>query len=90
MDDRPATRYEKVDKDGNLLKHGVTHHENPIKRYTKEQIGRGDVLRQERGPRKEMIKKERDLVETNPGPENREPWAGKRKPLQAGTGGKDE
>jgi hypothetical protein len=33
----------------------------------------------ERGPRKEMLKKERDLVETQPGPKNKEPWAGKRK-----------
>jgi len=88
VDDRPATLYEKVDKDGNLRKHGVTHHENPRKRYTEKQIGDGKVIRQERGPRKEMIKKERELVETNPGPENREPWAGKRKPPQ--TGGKNE
>ena len=88
VDDRPATRYEKVDRDGKLLKHGVTHHKDPRKRYTKEQIGKGRVDLMERGPRKEMIKKERDLVETNPGPENREPWAGKRKPPQ--TGGKNE
>lgn len=88
VDDRPATRYEKVDGDGKLLKHGVTKHADPNKRYTKEQIGKGRVDPVERGPRKEMIKKERDLVETNPGPENREPWAGKRKAPQAG--GKNE
>lgn len=88
VDERPATRYEKVDKDGNLLKHGVTHHEDPTKRYTKDQLGKGRAVPKERGPRNEMIKKERDLVETNPGPENREPWAGKRKLPQSG--GKNE
>jgi hypothetical protein len=33
----------------------------------------------EKGPRKEMLKKERQKVETNPGPKNKEPWAGKKK-----------
>ncbi len=88
VDDRPATRYEKVDRDGNLQKHGVTKHDDPNKRYTKKQLGTDRAIFKERGPRKEMIKKERELVETNPGPENREPWAGKRKAPQ--TGGKDE
>lgn len=69
----------KVDKDDKLLKHGVTKHEDPRKRYTKKQIGEGDVHPLERGPRKEMLKKERELVETSPGPENREPWAGKNR-----------
>jgi len=31
-----------------------------------------------KGPRSEMIKRERELVETNPGPLNKEKWAGKR------------
>lgn len=84
VDDRPASLYEKVDKDDKLLKHGITHHEDPRKRYTKKQIGDGKVNLIERGPRKEMIKKERERVETNPGPENREPWAGKRRPPQSG------
>ncbi len=79
VDDRPATRYIKVDREDNLLKHGVTRHEDPRKRYTSKQIGEGDVHPIERGPRKEMLKKERELVETNPGPQNREPWAGKRR-----------
>ena len=79
VDDRPATRYQKLDKERNLLKHGVTKHEDPTKRYSKKQIGEGRVEPIERGPRREMLKKERELVETNPGPENREPWAGKRR-----------
>jgi len=78
VDDRAATLYEKFDKDGNFLKHGVTKHEDPTKRYTKNQIDGGDVVGTDRGPRRDMLKKERDLVETKPGPDNRESWAGKR------------
>jgi hypothetical protein len=79
IDSRPATLYEKYDKDGNFLKHGITKHEDPAKRYTAKQIDGGTVVRTDCGPRCEMIKKERDLVERSPGPDNREPWAGKRK-----------
>ena len=78
LDNRPATLYEKYDKDGNFLKHGITKHEDPSKRYTKAQIGGGEIRPIERGPRAEIAKKERDRVERSPGPENREPWAGKR------------
>ncbi|WP_271008960.1 RHS repeat domain-containing protein [Paucibacter sp. B51] len=78
VDGRAATLYEKFDKEGNFLKHGVTKHEDPVKRYTAKEIDGGTVVRTDRGPRSEMIKKERDLVERKPGPENREPWAGKR------------
>ena len=70
--------YEKYDKDGTFLKHGVTKHEDPVKRYTAKQIEGGTVVRTDCGSRCEMIKKERDLVECRPGPENHEPWAGKR------------
>jgi hypothetical protein len=77
-DDRPATRYKKYDKDGNFRKHGVTQNEDPTKRYTKKQIDGGTVVPVERGPRRDMLKTERDLVETEPGPDNHEPWAGSR------------
>jgi|APLak6261658528_1056013.scaffolds.fasta_scaffold00207_1 RHS repeat-associated protein len=77
-DDRPATRYKKYDKDGNFRKHGITKNEDPTKRYTKKQIDGGTIIPIERGPRKDMLKKERDLVETEPGPDNHEPWAGRR------------
>lgn len=77
-DSRPATLYEKYDKDGNFQKHGVTKHEDPTKRYTAKQIDGGTVVRTDRGPRVDMLRKERDLVERQPGPDNREPWAGKR------------
>lgn len=79
--DQPATLYEKYDKVGEFLKHGITKHEDPTKRYTSKQIDGGTVVATDRGPRTDMLKKERDLVETNPGPANKEPWAGKRKEL---------
>ncbi|MDX1965266.1 MAG: polymorphic toxin-type HINT domain-containing protein, partial [Pirellulales bacterium] len=79
-DDRPATRYKKYDKDGNFRKHGVTQHEDPSKRYSKAEIDGGRVDDVDRGPRKDMLKDERREVETNPGPDNHEPWAGKNKP----------
>ncbi len=79
IDSRPATLYEKYDKDGNFLKHGITRHENPSKRYTAKQINGGTVVRTDRGPRSEIVKKERDLVERDPGQDNREPWAGNRR-----------
>ncbi|MCG3190496.1 MAG: hypothetical protein LKCHEGNO_03229 [Burkholderiaceae bacterium] len=78
IDSRPATLYEKYDKEGNFLKHGITKHDDPAKRYTAKQIDGGRVVRTDCGPRCEMIKKERDLVERRPGPDNHEPWAGKR------------
>lgn len=78
VDGRAATLYEKYYKDGKFLKHGITKHKDPVKRYTAKQIDGGTVVRTDRGPRSEMIKKERDLVEPNPGPDNREPWAGNR------------
>ncbi len=80
VDDRPATLYKKFDADGNFEKHGVTHHGDPRKRYTKREIGDGRVEIQERGPRRDMLQREREFVETSPGPLNREPWAGKRAP----------
>ena len=79
VDDRPATLYKKLDEEKRLKKWGVTRHEDPNKRYTRKEIAGGEVRRLERGPRREMLQKERELVETNPGPDNREPWAGKRR-----------
>ena len=74
---QPAELYEKTDKNGDLEKHGVS--QDASKRYSKAEIGEGKVTVTDRGPRKEMLAKEREKVETNPGPKNREPWAGKRK-----------
>jgi RHS repeat-associated protein len=78
VDKRSATLYEKYDRKGKFRKHGVTKHADPKKRYTKGEIDGGEVVRTDRGPRDRMLRKERDLVETKPGPDNHEPWAGKR------------
>ncbi|MBI3404322.1 MAG: hypothetical protein HY046_02575, partial [Acidobacteria bacterium] len=74
---QPAELYEKTDKDGNLEKHGVS--QDASKRYSKTEVGEGKVTVTDRGPRKKMLAKERQKVEKNPGPENHEPWAGKKK-----------
>jgi RHS repeat-associated protein len=74
-DNRPAVLYEKYDAKGNFQKHGVSA--NPDKRYTRTEVGGGKLKRVEEGKRKEMLKKERERVEKHPGPDNREPWAGR-------------
>ena len=78
-DDRLATLYEKYDKHGVFRKHGITHWEEPTKRYTRKEVGGGTVVPIERGPRTEILAKERDRVMRNPGPDNKESWAGKLK-----------
>jgi hypothetical protein len=75
--DQKADLYRRVDAEGGLQKHGVSQDAN--KRYTKKQLGNDKVVIDEQGPRREMLKKERDRVEMDPGPMNKEPWAGKRK-----------
>lgn len=75
--DQPAELYEKHDANGNFEKHGVS--QDASKRYSKKEVNGGTVKVTERGPRKEMLKRERQKVETNPGPKNKEPWAGKKK-----------
>ena len=74
---QPAELYEKYDANGSFEKHGVS--QDASKRYSKKEVNGGDVKVTDRGPRKEMLKKERELVETNPGPKNKEPWAGKKR-----------
>jgi hypothetical protein len=71
---RPATLYELYDKDGNFLKYGVT--QDISKRYTKKFMADKRIFPVDSGTRAEMILKERQLVMRNPGPLNREPWAG--------------
>ena len=44
------------------------------------EVGDGDVIPIGKRPRNKAAEIERNLVERNPGPENKEPWAGKRKP----------
>lgn len=74
--DQDASLYERFDKDGNFQKHGVA--EDLDKRYSKKELDGGTLVEVDRGPRKEILQKERQKVETNPGPLNKEPWAGKQ------------
>jgi RHS repeat-associated protein len=75
--DAPAELYKKYDpKTGEFKKWGVAA--NSKKRYSQKKLAGDEVDPVARGPRKKMLEMERDLVETRPGPENREPWAGKR------------
>ena len=69
-DDREATLYKKYGPEGDFRKHGVTHHEDPNRRYTKEELDGGRAVAVDRGPRREVLQRERELVETDPGPEN--------------------
>jgi RHS repeat-associated protein len=78
--DVDATLYAKYDAEGSFEKWGITFHENPRHRYSAEEIAEGMVARMRRGPRTEMLQKERRLVERAPGTDNFEPWAGRRKP----------
>ena len=64
----PTFLYQKVGPFGEHLKFGIT--KNPATRYTNEELGGGRLRFIAEGPRKEMLKLERDLHETLPiGPE---------------------
>jgi len=77
---RETKLYKKYDKDGKFRKNGITSQEPMEKRYTKDELDGGYMEEVDRGPRKEIRAKEQEMTETNPGPDNKEPWAGKRKP----------
>jgi len=73
---RTAYLYRLEDADGNLLKWGVT--QDFGKRYAKS-FSEGKKLKKvASGARADIIRKERGLVETQPGPLNFERWAGSR------------
>jgi hypothetical protein len=78
--DQIAYLYARYDADGNFLKWGIT--QDLKTRYTDAELAGGYLTRKASGPRREILKKERDLVETCPGPMNCEPWAGKRQVLE--------
>jgi len=73
---RIATLYRLVDEDGNLLKWGVT--QDPGRRYTQAFLLHKRLVRVTEGNRAEILDSERFFVETQPGPLNRERWAGAR------------
>jgi RHS repeat-associated protein len=74
---RTAHLYGLYEEAGEFLKWGVT--QDMSKRYTKSFVKGKYMDEVMSGSRAEMLKVERNMVEINPGPLNREPWAGKRK-----------
>lgn len=72
-----AYLYRLEDANGNLLKWGITQDLNA--RYPKSSFLEGKELYEvARGRRADMLRMERNLVETNPGTLNFEAWAGSR------------
>ena len=72
------TLYKLESSDGKYLKTGITSQANIEKRYTKGFLQDKKMTPLAQGSRAEMLKKERAIVEKNPGPLNKEPWAGKQ------------
>jgi RHS repeat-associated protein len=76
---KPAVVYAQYDDQGNFQKWGITQEvKDPKKRYPKLPKD-WDVDPKTKGSRKNMLALERELVEKDPGPLNKEPWAGKKK-----------
>jgi hypothetical protein len=73
---RTANLYRLEDAEGNLLKWGVT--QDMTKRYPKWYLEDKIMRPWASGSRADMIRMERGLVETQPGPLNFERWAGSR------------
>ena len=71
--------YRLADDSGNLLKWGVTSRADPTRRYSKSYMSDKRMDVEDTGTRSEMLDRERGLVETDPGPLNKEPWAGSKR-----------
>ena len=76
-----ATLYGKFDANGNFLKWGIS--KNPQTRYTSKELNGGYVKEYRTGPRDQILDLERKLTERFPGPQNKEPWAGRKNPNHA-------
>ena len=76
-----TTLYRLETKGGDYLKTGVTSKAIPEKRYTASFMKDKKMTVLGKGTRADMLKKERGIVETKPGPLNKEPWAGKGAPF---------
>ena len=73
---RTAYLYRLEDANGNLLKWGITQDLNA--RYPQSYMVDKYIYEVTKGRRADILRLERELVETQPGPLNFEPWAGKR------------
>ena len=76
LSSRTAYLYRLEDANGNLLKWGIT--QDLATRYPQSYMLDKRILRVSEGSRAHMLTLEREFVETQPGPLNFEPWAGKR------------
>ncbi|WP_237319182.1 RHS repeat-associated core domain-containing protein [Vibrio sp. J1-1] len=76
--DTEATLYGKFDANGNFEKWGIS--QDASTRYSAKELAGGRIKEYRRGPRDQMLDRERRLVERFPGPKNNEPWAGSRRP----------
>ncbi len=76
LSSRMAYLYRMEDANGNFLKWGVTQSLNT--RYSAQVLQGKSIFPIAQGRRADMLRLERDFVETFPGPLNNEPWAGSR------------
>ncbi|HEY0959731.1 MAG TPA: LysM peptidoglycan-binding domain-containing protein [Novosphingobium sp.] len=70
---RTTYLYELQTKDGQFLKYGISV--NPDTRYSNSFMKDKDIFRITSGTRADMMAIERQMVISNPGPLNKEPWA---------------
>jgi RHS repeat-associated protein len=73
------TLYKLETTGGDYLKTGITSKAIPEKRYTNKFMQDKKMTPLSTGSRADMLKKERSIVEQNPGPLNLEPWAGSKR-----------
>ena len=76
--------YKLVDSVENIWKWGITYH--PKRRYTKKWLNEEGLQLEpvaQYESRRDALDAERDLVETQPGPLNKEPWAGVREAIMS-------
>jgi RHS repeat-associated protein len=71
----PAYLYRLYSASGNYLKTGIS--QNPFARYTRTYMQDKEMEILTSGSRREMLNLERFIVERDPGPLNRERWAGR-------------
>jgi hypothetical protein len=76
LSSRMAYLYRLEDANGNLLKWGITQDLNA--RYSAQFLADKSIFPIAQGRRVDMLRMERNLVETNPGPLNFESWTGSR------------
>lgn len=75
---QPATLYQLYTDEGEFLKWGISQSMNT--RYSGTFMADKRIFEYAAGRRVDMLRLEREMVETRPGPFNLEPWAGRRNP----------